>query len=105
MAPAAASARSRSAARQGVERRTWLGAEREQPAWLAGGGEAPAEGSVEGSVEGRTIRCASAEDQLLMHQGYEPRPVDVLDVRRIAARFGLPGPAFGTSGTDPSPLG
>lgn len=47
---------------------------------------------VEGSVEGRSIRCAPAEDQFLMHQGYEPRPVDVLDVRRIAERFGLPLP-------------
>lgn len=48
---------------------------------------------VEGSLNGRTVPCASAEDQLLMHQGYEPRPVDVADVRRIAERFGLPTPA------------
>jgi lincosamide nucleotidyltransferase A/C/D/E len=48
---------------------------------------------VEGSVNGRIIRCASAEEQLLMHQGYEPRPVDVLDMRRIGERFGLPLPA------------
>lgn len=48
---------------------------------------------VEGSIEGRTIRCATAEDQLLMHQGYEPRPIDFADVRRIAERFGLHLPA------------
>lgn len=47
---------------------------------------------VTGTVAGKEIRCASAEDQLLMHQGYEPRPVDVEDVRRIAERFGLPLP-------------
>lgn len=48
---------------------------------------------VEGSINDRTIRCASASDQLLLHQGYEPRPVDRLDVRRIAERFNLPVPA------------
>lgn len=48
---------------------------------------------VTGSIGGREVRCASAEDQLLMHQGYEPRPVDVEDVRRLAGRFGLPVPA------------
>ena len=47
---------------------------------------------VEGSINGRSIRCASAEQQLLMHQGYEPRPIDHLDVRRIAERFCLPAP-------------
>lgn len=31
--------------------------------------------------------------QLLMHQGYEPRPIDFADVRRIAERFGLHLPA------------
>lgn len=48
---------------------------------------------VVGSINGRMVCCSSAEDQLLMHQGYEPRPVDFADVRRIAARFGLPVPA------------
>lgn len=48
---------------------------------------------VEGSINGRSVRCASAEDQIMMHQGYEPRPVDLLDVRRIAERFGLALPA------------
>jgi lincosamide nucleotidyltransferase A/C/D/E len=48
---------------------------------------------VEGSIGARPFRCSSAEDQLLMHQGYDPRPVDFADVRRIAQRFGLPVPA------------
>jgi aminoglycoside-2''-adenylyltransferase len=68
--------------------------------WLDGGGDqVQLDGSswhyappVEGTIAGRTIRCASAQDQLLMHQGYDPRPADVADVRRIAERFGLPAP-------------
>ena len=48
---------------------------------------------VDGSIQGRSIRCSSAEDQLLMHLGYEPRPVDFADVRRIAERFGLRAPS------------
>lgn len=47
---------------------------------------------VEGSIAGRPVRCASAQDQLSMHVGYETRPVDVADVGRIAARFDLPLP-------------
>ena len=45
---------------------------------------------VTGTLGGREVRCAPPEDQLAMHQGYEPRPVDHADVRRLAARFGLP---------------
>jgi len=47
---------------------------------------------VVGSISGRTVRCASADDQLLMHLGYEPRAVDVADVRRITERFNLRAP-------------
>lgn len=47
---------------------------------------------VEGFVAGRSVRCASPRDQLLMHLGYDPRPVDFADVRRIAERFELPAP-------------
>ena len=47
---------------------------------------------VAGAIAGRTVRCASAEDQLLMHLGYEPRSVDFADVRRITERFGLEAP-------------
>lgn len=54
---------------------------------------------VRGSIDGRVVRCASAEDQLLMHQGYEPRPVDFADVHRLARRFALPVPApYASSG-------
>jgi len=48
---------------------------------------------VEGSIDGRTIRCASVKGQLLTHQGYEPRSIDFLDVHRLAGRFGLTVPA------------
>jgi lincosamide nucleotidyltransferase A/C/D/E len=48
---------------------------------------------ADGCIRGRRVPCASAEDQLLMHQGYEPRLVDYDDVRRISERFGLTAPA------------
>lgn len=48
---------------------------------------------VEGVIAGRTVRCAPPRDQLLMHLGYDPRPVDFADVRRIAERFDLPVPS------------
>lgn len=49
-----------------------------------------------GVIEGRPVRCATAVEQLAMHQGYDPRPVDLADVRRLAARFDLPlPPGFG----------
>jgi lincosamide nucleotidyltransferase A/C/D/E len=60
---------------------------------LADGGSWHYSAPVAGSVSGRTVRCASAEDQLLLHQGYELRPVDVADVRRLCERFGLDPPA------------
>lgn len=59
---------------------------------LAGGATWHYAPPVVGSIDERPVRCASAEDQLRMHQGYEPRVVDLLDVRRIAERFDLPVP-------------
>ena len=47
---------------------------------------------VEGSIHGRSIWCAPAEDQILMHTGYTPRTVDFEDVRRLAQRFDVPLP-------------
>ena len=44
---------------------------------------------VEGSIQGHTLPCASAQDQVLMHTGYPPREVDFADVRRIAQRFAV----------------
>lgn len=54
---------------------------------------------VDGSIQGRSLPCASAQDQVLMHTGYPPRAVDFEDVRRIAERFDveLPEP-FSPSG-------
>jgi lincosamide nucleotidyltransferase A/C/D/E len=48
---------------------------------------------VEGYISGVKVRCASAKDQLAMHQDYDPRPIDYVDVRRISDRFGLEPPA------------
>ncbi|MBV9831110.1 MAG: hypothetical protein JOZ82_05900 [Marmoricola sp.] len=42
-----------------------------------------------GTIAGRPTPCAPAEDQLQMHLGYDPRPVDLEDMARLAARFGL----------------
>lgn len=47
---------------------------------------------MEGTIDGTRVRCAPAEQQIYMHLGYEPRPVDVTDVSRIAQRFSLPCP-------------
>lgn len=54
---------------------------------------------VEGAILDRPIRCASAQDQVLMHTGYAPRAVDFEDVRRLAQRFEvlLPEPFSGAS--------
>jgi lincosamide nucleotidyltransferase A/C/D/E len=42
---------------------------------------------VDGSVRGRPVPCAPAQDQVLMRTGYALRPVDFHDVRRLAERF------------------
>ena len=54
---------------------------------------------VEGTILGHLIRCASAQDQVLMHTGYAPRAVDFEDVHRLAQRFDvlLPEPFSGDS--------
>lgn len=44
---------------------------------------------VDGCIDGRSIECAPAGEQIAMHQGYEPRQVDIEDVRRLAMQFGL----------------
>lgn len=54
---------------------------------------------VDGLIAAVKVRCASAEDQLRLHQGYEPRSIDHLDVHRIAEQFGLkPPPPFAIGG-------
>jgi lincosamide nucleotidyltransferase A/C/D/E len=36
-----------------------------------------------GTIGGRTVPCISAHLQLTFHRGYEPRDVDVMDLRRL----------------------
>lgn len=55
---------------------------------------------VQGAIAGGTVACASPQDQLLMHLGYEPRHVDFVDLRAIAERFGLPLPPPFDTATD-----
>lgn len=38
---------------------------------------------VRGVIAGRPVRCASAEDQVRMHDGYELRDVDLHDLRLL----------------------
>ena len=38
------------------------------------------------------MRCASAAEQLAMHEGYVPRATDRADVRLLEARLDLPLP-------------
>ncbi len=44
---------------------------------------------VDGSIGGRAVRCCPAGDQVLMHTGYEPRLVDLDDIRRLGQRLGV----------------
>ena len=64
-----------------------------------GGDQVLADGSTwhygppdEGSIDDQPVPCAPAAEQIAMHVGYEPRQVDVEDVRRLAGRFGLAVP-------------
>jgi len=47
---------------------------------------------VHGAIGGTRVLCCSLGDQLLCHQGYEPRDHDRADVGLLAARFGVPLP-------------
>jgi lincosamide nucleotidyltransferase A/C/D/E len=49
---------------------------------------------VEGTIEGRPVRCCSLETQLRAHVGYQPDENDLADLRRLQERFGcdLPPP-------------
>ncbi|MFJ9061355.1 nucleotidyltransferase domain-containing protein [Streptomyces sp. NPDC102409] len=49
----------------------------------------PADCFVTGTVGTTTVRCISAEQQALFHQGYEPAERDVADMRRLREKFGL----------------
>jgi len=45
-----------------------------------------------GTIGGVTVRCLTAEAQLLYHQGYEHKEKDVHDVLLLCKTFGLPIP-------------
>ncbi|MCX4965169.1 nucleotidyltransferase family protein [Streptomyces sp. NBC_00654] len=49
----------------------------------------PAECFVTGTVGGTEVRCLSAEQQVLFHQGYEPADRDRQDMERLRLRFGV----------------
>ena len=53
-----------------------------------------------GSVDGRPLPCATVENQVEMHLGYEPRDTDHADMRALAEAFDieLPPPYSPTSG-------
>ena len=55
------------------------------PEWIY-----PAQGfSGSGSIGGRTVRCLSAEVQVLAHVDYEPDETDRRDMRLLRDRFGV----------------
>ncbi|MFI8867917.1 MULTISPECIES: nucleotidyltransferase domain-containing protein [unclassified Streptomyces] len=49
----------------------------------------PAACFVTGTIGTATVRCISAEQQALFHQGYEPAGRDVADMRRLREKFGI----------------
>ena len=49
----------------------------------------PPEGFVSGAIGTRTVRCISAEIQVLCHLGYEPKEKDVHDVSVLHRTFGM----------------
>ncbi|MGW4231001.1 nucleotidyltransferase domain-containing protein [Streptomyces sp. NPDC004980] len=49
----------------------------------------PASCFVTGTIGTTTVRCISAEQQVLFHQGYEPAERDVLDMARLKDKFGI----------------
>jgi lincosamide nucleotidyltransferase A/C/D/E len=44
---------------------------------------------VRGTVAGTPIPCAPAMDQILMHEGYPVRPIDVVDMKAPGVRFNI----------------
>ncbi|GAA2983002.1 aminoglycoside nucleotidyltransferase [Streptomyces flavovirens] len=49
----------------------------------------PAACFVTGTVGTATVRCLSAEQQVLFHQGYEPAAHDVADMAHLRRKFGV----------------
>lgn len=50
----------------------------------------PADCFVTGAIGGVTVPCLSVEQQLVFHEGYEPRPHDLADVAALRTVFGRP---------------
>ena len=56
----------------------------------------PGSTDASGVIDGRRVRCLTAELLIRFHDGYEPRDIDRLDMAAIATRFGLAlPPAYG----------
>jgi lincosamide nucleotidyltransferase A/C/D/E len=53
----------------------------------------PPEGFVSGRIGDRTVRCISAEIQMLCHLGYEPKDKDIHDVTSLHHALGTARPA------------
>lgn len=49
----------------------------------------PASCFVTGTIGTTTVRCISAEQQVLFHQGYEPADRDVRDMAQLRKKFGI----------------
>ena len=49
----------------------------------------PPEGFVTGRIEGREVRCISADVQILCHLGYEPGETDVHDMELLHRELGV----------------
>ena len=45
-----------------------------------------------GTLEGRPVRCLSPEAQMQLHAGYDPRPVDRIDVALLSALYRIDPP-------------
>ncbi len=49
----------------------------------------PADCFVTGHIGGAEVPCVSVAQQVFFHQGYEPRPHDLADMRHLREAFGV----------------
>jgi len=49
----------------------------------------PASCFVTGAIEGATVPCLSAEQQVVFHQGYSPAEHDLKDMEQLRRAFGI----------------
>jgi len=72
-----------------------LGPEVEGVRWQVGGApdgtdlRYPVASTTSGWVGGEVVSCIDAQLQVAHHQGYEPRPSDVFDLRLLQKQFGV----------------